>query len=356
MPIPLGLGEMGSFIRKDWLDKLGLPEPTTTQQFYDTMVAFRDRDPGNVGRGIVIPYAMRTYDMMLGAFLDPNLSDKDRWIEGDYVQPGYKEMIRFLNKMYNEGLIDKDFPLYNDFGEHAFALLISGVAGCYGADRDHPYRESPGIIANLQKTVPDGWFTPINPFTNSLGKTPKVIYDPVGLYMMVPIFSKAPQTALRYLNWVSKFENRSFLQLGPEGIVHNMVNGIPQLIPATGLWIQDSPQNIDYTLTINGLDLGDPVKNVQAIVNGYKAEYAADVIKAHEYAVKDGKALPVVPVTLTVTQYNTVLNDKIIALRANAISSSPAQFDKIWDDGIKDYLASGGQAVIDERRAKYIAP
>ncbi|MCL2479906.1 MAG: extracellular solute-binding protein, partial [Treponema sp.] len=91
MPIPLGLGEMGSFIRKDWLDKLGLPEPTTTQQFYDTMVAFRDKDPGNVGKGVVIPYAMRTYDMMLGAFLDPNLSDKDRWIEGDYVQPGYKE-------------------------------------------------------------------------------------------------------------------------------------------------------------------------------------------------------------------------------------------------------------------------
>jgi hypothetical protein len=32
---------------------------------------------------------------------------------------------------------------------------------------------------------------------------------------------------------------------------------------------------------------------------------------------------------------------------------SPAQFDTLWSDLINDWLASGAQAVIDERRAKY---
>ena len=37
-----------TFIRKDWLDKLGLPVPTTPEQFYDTMAAFKEKNPGNV--------------------------------------------------------------------------------------------------------------------------------------------------------------------------------------------------------------------------------------------------------------------------------------------------------------------
>ena len=31
-----------TFIRKDWLDKLGLPLPTTEEEFYNALVAFRD--------------------------------------------------------------------------------------------------------------------------------------------------------------------------------------------------------------------------------------------------------------------------------------------------------------------------
>ncbi|MDR3248901.1 MAG: sugar ABC transporter substrate-binding protein, partial [Treponema sp.] len=79
----------------------------------------------------------------------------------------------------------------------------------------------------------------------------------MGIYNLVPVFSKAPEAAMRYLNWLTVFENRYFLQVGPEGIVHDVVNGIPQIKAGAGLWIQNSDQNLDYTLTINGLDLGD---------------------------------------------------------------------------------------------------
>jgi putative aldouronate transport system substrate-binding protein len=41
---------------------------------------------------------------------------------------------------------------------------------------------------------------------------------------------------------------------------------------------------------------------------------------------------------------------------ANSITCAPAQFDRIWDDGIANWLRSGAQAVRDERAAKFIAP
>ncbi|MDR1096401.1 MAG: extracellular solute-binding protein [Spirochaetaceae bacterium] len=38
------------FIRKDWLDKLGIPVPQTTEEFYRALIAFKQQDPGGVGR------------------------------------------------------------------------------------------------------------------------------------------------------------------------------------------------------------------------------------------------------------------------------------------------------------------
>jgi putative aldouronate transport system substrate-binding protein len=73
-----------------------------------------------------------------------------------------------------------------------------------------------------------------------------------------------------------------------------MVNGIPQLKPATGLWIQNSSQNLDYTLTVNLLDLGDSEKNKQAIASAYKSEYRDLINSAYELSIKDGYAAPVV--------------------------------------------------------------
>ena len=109
------------FIRKDWLDKLGLPLPKTTQEYYDALLAFKEKDPGGVGKDKVIPFIM-TADVrweaanIMDPFIDPNLSLKERWIntvvERNLLLPGFKEGVRFMNKMFNAGLIDRDFPLY----------------------------------------------------------------------------------------------------------------------------------------------------------------------------------------------------------------------------------------------------
>ncbi|MDR1901165.1 MAG: extracellular solute-binding protein [Treponema sp.] len=354
----LGLAYTGAFIRKDWLDKLGLPVPTTTEEFYNAIKAFKDKNPGNVSNILPIVFGDTvggtTAMHMRGAFLDPKLSDKDRWIYGVETQPGYKETYRLLNRMYNEGLIDKDFALYNDGGTTTHNNLKSGRAGFYVADRDHPYRNSPGIQDGLALNVPGAQFVPIDPFKNSEGKTPKDIYDPQGILSFIPVYSKAPEAAMRYLNWLSIFENRYFLQVGPEGIVHDIVDGIPQLKRGEGLWIQNSDQNLDYTIPINGMDLGDPIKNENSVVNAFPAEYRDLIIEAYAMSLKDGRAPPVVSgVELIEATKYPELGDKWNDVLVQAITCPIAQFDRVWDDGIKAWLAAGQQAVIDERKAKY---
>ncbi len=351
-----------TFIRKDWLDKLGLSLPKTTEEFVNALRAFKEQDPGSVGKDKVIPFTM-TRDVrwrastLLDSFIDPNLADKDRWINSvadrNYLQPGYKEGVRLLNQMFNEGLIDPEFALYTD-DTGSDNLIKSGVVGAFVHNWDQAFRDTPGLLRDLKVNVPDAQIVACDPFVNAAGKTAKGLYDAAGLNFFIPSFSKNPEGALRYANWLSKFENRYFLQVGEEGVTHDIVNGVPKVKAAEGEKIMNSSQNIDYTFMINGLDVGDPEKYSQALANSYTVDPQL-VMDAYAYATKDGRPAIVVPVVIeSAGPVNETLIDKGLTLMSQAVTAKPEEFDKVWDEGIADWLASGAQEVRDERAAKYI--
>lgn len=360
----MNVAQLNTFIRKDWLDKLNLPIPTTTQEFHDALKAFKEQDPGQVGQANVIPFTM-TNDVrwragtILESFVDPSLSDKDRWIntviDRSFLLPGYKEGFRLLNQMYNEGLIDPEFPLYTD-DTASDNLIKSGVVGAFIHNWDQPFRDTPGLLRDLQLNVPDAEIIAIDPFQNAAGKTEKGLYDSAGLYFFVPQTSQNVEGALRYINWLSKFENRNFLQIGEEGVTHDIVDGVPKIKPAEGDKIMNSGQNIDYTIMINGLDVGDESKNAQALANSYPVDPQL-IVTAYENATRNGRPALIVPVELSAAgPVSQILVDKGLTLMAEAVTTKTDNFDKVWDDGIADWLASGAQAVIDERAVKYIEP
>jgi putative aldouronate transport system substrate-binding protein len=359
-------GRYSTFIRKDWLDKLGLPLPSTTQEFYDAMVAFKTRDPGGVGRDRVIPYISSKNIVIRAAnlvesFIDRDLNDKDRWVntvaDRSFLLPGYKEGVRMLNKMYNEGLLFRDFPL------HATDDIIddmarSGVVGAWSGNYDAPYRGSPSILQDCQTNVPGAEIVPVDPFTDSSGKITKYSYDAAGMYIFIPAASKYPEAAMRYLNWMAKYDNRIFLQIGPEGITHELVNGVPKAktVPPGSLWTQFGPQNIDYMIISNGLELDTPERTVLGLANSYTVDPQL-IILADQVAMKNARPMPVIPVTLTAAgPYVRTLQDKGDVLMAESITCAPAQFDRVWDAGIADWISSGAQAVREERAEKYITP
>jgi putative aldouronate transport system substrate-binding protein len=352
------------FIRKDWLDKLGLPLPSTTQEYYDALTAFKEKDPGGVGRNRVIPFTMTvdvrwTASNILNAFIEPELAPKERWIntviDRYFLLSGYKEGFRFLNRMYNDGFIDKDFPLYKS-EENMNNLIKSGVVGSFCHNWDQIYRESTAILSDLQKNVPGADLVPIDPIQSSNGITHKSAYDAAGVNFFIPASCKNPEAAMRYINWLSKFENYNFLQIGPEGIVHDMMDGIPKIKVGEGLWIQNSAQNIDYTIIMNGLDLGDTEKTARGLANAYP--WPAELIaNAYSTAMTNASPGPVIPVTLTAAgPVQQTLVDKSVSISTESVTANPANFDRVWDAGILDWLASGAKAVIDERQAKYFEP
>ncbi len=80
---------INTFVRKDWLDKLGLKEPTTRQEFEDMLIAFRDNADTLLGADAdkMIPYSV-SFDvgwraaLLIESFIDPDVSDYEFYVNG----------------------------------------------------------------------------------------------------------------------------------------------------------------------------------------------------------------------------------------------------------------------------------
>lgn len=103
--------------RKDWLDKFGIDVPQTLEEYYSFAEKIANEDPD--GNGKDDTYAFGGYltidkvwfDHIFGAFgALPNFwMYKDGHIVNGSVDPRMKDAIKYLNKMYEEGLIDPEF-------------------------------------------------------------------------------------------------------------------------------------------------------------------------------------------------------------------------------------------------------
>jgi putative aldouronate transport system substrate-binding protein len=353
----VAIAQRNVFIRKDWLDKLKMPVPKNMNQFYQALKQFRDKDPGNVGKNRVVPLGVNQdvrwglADFIHHSF-PKNLSARDRWINsvGDRLitMQGYKNGVKEMNKWYNEGLIYKDFPLMvtaDDF----YNQIKSGVVGAFCQNWDFPYRTDINIMTDLRKNVPDADYIPINITDN------KDVMDKPGLRIFIPNFSPNKDAALKYLNWLAKPENYSYLQIGQEGVNHNKVNGLPQTIatPPQHPWFMNSPNNIDITIPMNGVELGSDAQNAKVLSFSYGTTPAQVISDAYVTAITGARGPAVWQATTKINQYAGDLREKADDLIALSIRAKPADFNKVWDNGISDWLRAGGQEVLNERTSLY---
>lgn len=303
-------------------------------------------------------------DHLLMSFVPESLTDKEMFIYGfddrHFLFPGYKEGVRKLNQWYHEGLIWPDFALYPPGDQTEDNNMKKGVVGAFIHNWDYPYRNGEDSIhVGLQRLVgPEAAFIAVEPFPNDAGIYRKFLSAPIDRKVFFPITNREPLASLLYLDWISKLENRRHLQIGWEGINHQVLpDGAVQLLQATGRYIMNSPQNIDYTLTINGLDLGDPeitAKSIALNYPGVDARYIERAYRITDNEARYGKNFQVGEIKAE-EGMQTVLTQKRDNLLARAIVAPPDQFDRVWDEGFADYLRSGGQAIINERLQKYEA-
>lgn len=108
-------------IRKDWLDKLGLKMPETTEDLYTIAKAFTEKDPDGNGKkdtyGMILPKwpspnfsASSPYNVIDVWFGAPNnYGTRDGKLVTEYDVPEFWEAQKYLKRFIDEGLVNPDW-------------------------------------------------------------------------------------------------------------------------------------------------------------------------------------------------------------------------------------------------------
>ena len=163
------------WINKKWLDNLGLKEPTSFEELYDVLIAFKEKDAN--GNGVVDDEIPLTFCTAANPTWLLNYSDYqyDPWnMQGVRnnemfyapIDDSFKDFLKLTSTMYNEGIMDKN-SFTQDWNQMCAVGQSDDVYGAFwasgsfqvsGRDNDDDYI----ILTPFQ----DGTYNVSKPVTN----------------------------------------------------------------------------------------------------------------------------------------------------------------------------------------------
>lgn len=213
------------YVYKPWLDKLGLKVPTTTEEFYQMLKAFKERDPNGNGKADEIPMSGSTYErslvdlFLMNSFIyndgDKRMIVNNGKIDIVFNKPEWKEGLKYIHKLYAEGLIAPQ-SLTQDTASLKKLTENPGIAivGAVGA-------HSPSTITIVEGPS-NRWldYQPIAPLKGPSGFQ-KAAYFPYskiqqGEFIMTKA-NKYPEATMRWAELMYTFEANLHSNLGNEG-------------------------------------------------------------------------------------------------------------------------------------------
>ncbi len=205
-------------INTKWLENVGLEVPTTIDEFYTALKAFKEQDANGNGdpndeiplslRGVsalgLLMHAFKVYpDNYYGMFVYPGTTE----VQNSYITDGMQEALRFFKKLYDEGLLDPEaFTQDNDTyklkgtSNRIGALSVSGAFVTVGNELHWDYQ---GLAS-----FPDDEG---NKLTNKRSSCS-------GNQFVITSNCEHPEIALQYVDYLYSEEGTILAWMGVEGV------------------------------------------------------------------------------------------------------------------------------------------
>ncbi len=214
----------GAMIRKDWLDKLNLPVPKTTDELYDTLLAFQTQDAN--GNGVADEVARASLGSFyngiaqffgLGTDLVCFTDFGSDVVTSPWYQDGVKDYILFMKRLYDAGLLDMAESGTPVKVENRLSMFLSWWLGTW----EEPTVQIPEGAAPCEymgiSCDPGNGIKPVVSITDGIQKTAN--------YQMA-FTTQANQEAVgRLLDYLTSDEYVLLTEYGIEGYTFEMVDG-----------------------------------------------------------------------------------------------------------------------------------
>lgn len=338
-------GRLGISYRKDWLDKLGLAEPKTIDDFYAMLKGFTEGDPDGNGLkdtyGLAVSKYPAPWDMMQVWFGAPNKwgLDGNGQLVPDHLTPEYRSSLKFFRKLYVEGLVNADFPIFDSSRWNE--QVVSGYAGVVLDVADAAGRLEAGIKNVNPQAVIDVMGAVAGP--KGLRSLSTTGYN--GIYLFTKNGIKTEQELLKVLDFMDKLSDEKIqrmLYYGLENIHYKLNNGIMESIPADQIppeySIRDLEQLLPFIPDIQRLKTDSPLR-----------EKLQTVTKENEKIIVTNPAEGLE--SSTYIQKGSMLDSLIDEARIQYITGKID--DQALDRILQNWRSGGGDKIIQEMNEAY---
>lgn len=211
---------LGFFIKEDWLKQVAMEAPTTPDELFNVLMAFKEQIPDVDGKPIIpltFDHSGRQNLMYTWTKSWYDLSADNKSLSWWFNHPLIEEYMVFMNKLYTNGLLDREFLTQQP--DQYQAKLSSGRVG-FSFQTHTPMDMANGI---LKAKDANNRYVP-SPAIRVDG-LPKPIYATTSYNMFegIVISKKFAQNErnlerfMEYLDWNATAEGSFLLSSGPEG-------------------------------------------------------------------------------------------------------------------------------------------
>ncbi len=212
-----------------WLDELGLETPTTTDEFRDVLLAFKNDDPNGNGKADEVPLSGSTGDsiipFIMNAFTYAPRGGADTpgplALDGDQVvmqavSDEWRAGLEYINSLYSDGLVDSSAFSQNSEALTSLGNSSSGVVLGAGPG------VHPGVIVTIeQEDGRDKQYDAVPPLTGPEGWSTTSRASSVNPRASFVLTNKSTEEerveAVELLDFLFTEEGRLAGQFGPEG-------------------------------------------------------------------------------------------------------------------------------------------
>ena len=201
----------------EWLDNLEVTElPKTTDELYDLLVRFRDEDPNGNGQKDEIPLTdvemNGTRLWLMGAFgiKVKGIQEDDGVVSYTPISENYKTFLQYMNKLYSEGLLDKE--VYSQSNDQKQA---KGQKNQLGLFNDYYSFFTTGRTE--KEALNDPLFQPLTSEVSTeavIAGSPRLSRGAFALTHKNPSI----EASLRWVDYFYSEEGAKYLEQGPEGV------------------------------------------------------------------------------------------------------------------------------------------
>lgn len=211
------------YINRNWLETVDMELPSTLEEFYQILVAFKEMDAnGNGDTTDEIPMSPLDWESMkesfYGAFGLGNRGQHNMMIDSDPVRliaaaPEYRQFLEFFNKLYEEGLIDP------------FLFSSSDTQVAKELWQNHIAEDKIGVfahtnLAEIPANLADNWIAIEEalegPGGDKLWAAVRANFNTTGA-AMIPATCTDPGLVLQWLDYFWTDEGTLFYHMGIEG-------------------------------------------------------------------------------------------------------------------------------------------